>query len=387
MSFGMMTSPASACESAKADHVAGSTATASALSSAAWCLGQRLPCHVPLALARKNAGELEARVRLGEDPALDKENAKIEADATLGALAAQYLEARKSEWRPDTYDEVRRHLMKYAKPLHRVPIASVSQRSIAGLLNNLEKSSGPITANRVRTSLTALFGWVLKQGTRLPEGNVASYTDRRKETPRKRVLDKTELKLIWDSCLDDDFGAAVRLLILTGQRASEIGSLCWDEIRGDRIELPETRTKNKRPHRIPLSDAAAAILESRRRDGRAFVFGRLDSGFKGWDPAKRRLDLRIAKTAGAPLKPWTIHDLRRTCATEMAESPPDGLGIQPHVVEGVLNHASGHKGGVAGIYNRATYDKGKREALNLWAEHVMATVEGRAATVVPLKRA
>jgi hypothetical protein len=63
------------------------------------------------------------------------------------------------------------------------------------------------------------------------------------------------------------------------------------------------------------------------------------------------------------------------------------LGVQPHIIEAVLNHVSGHKGGVAGIYNRATYDQEKREALNFWAEHVMATVEGRKAVVVPMKRA
>jgi hypothetical protein len=63
------------------------------------------------------------------------------------------------------------------------------------------------------------------------------------------------------------------------------------------------------------------------------------------------------------------------------------LGVQPHVVEAVLNHVSGHRAGVAGIYNRASYDKEKREALNLWAEHVMALIEGRKAIVVPMKRA
>ena len=63
------------------------------------------------------------------------------------------------------------------------------------------------------------------------------------------------------------------------------------------------------------------------------------------------------------------------------------LGVQPHIIEAVLNHISGHKRGVAGIYNRATYDKEKREALNLWAEHVTAQVEGRKAKVLSLKRA
>ena len=105
------------------------------------------------------------------------------------------------------------------------------------------------------------------------------------------------------------------------------------------------------------------------------------SGFNGWHNCKQALNARIA-AASKPLVEWKPHDLRRTLATRMAE-----LGVQPHIIEAVLNHVSGHKGGVAGIYNRATYDKEKREALNLWAEHVMATVEGRTPTVVPLKRA
>jgi integrase len=69
------------------------------------------------------------------------------------------------------------------------------------------------------------------------------------------------------------------------------------------------------------------------------------------------------------LEHWTIHDIRRTVATRMAE-----LGVQPHIIEAVLNHVSGHKGGIAGVYNRATYDKERRSALNLWAGHIMALV-------------
>src|SRR4029077_4793522 len=117
------------------------------------------------------------------------------------------------------------------------------------------------------------------------------------------------------------------------------------------------------------------ILDQFRMAGRVHVFGRDDvAGFRGWGVSKQRLDERIAK-AGAPLAPWVVHDLRRTVATRMAE-----LGVPPHIVEAVLNHVSGHKAGVAGIYNRATYGREKRDALNLWAEQVLAVVEGRAAT-------
>lgn len=105
---------------------------------------------VPLAVARKNASGLAARIRLGEDPALDRDNARLEADNTFGVLAQQYLETRKAEWRPVTYTEIKRHLTKYAKSLHRVPTTAVSQRNIANLLNGIAKDAGDVTANRVR---------------------------------------------------------------------------------------------------------------------------------------------------------------------------------------------------------------------------------------------
>lgn len=334
---------------------------------------------VPLAVARKNASTLEARVRLGEDPALDRQNARQEADNTFGVLAAQYLETQKSKWRAGTYKEIERHLNKYAKSLHRVPIVAISQRNLANLLNDVAKESGDVTANRVRASLSALFGWTIKEGIRLPEGNVASYTNKREEKSRERVLSNAELKAVWNACPDDDFGAVVKLLILTGQRRTEIGALRWKEVHDDQIVLPTNRTKNKRVHIVPLSDAAKTALNRFPDERGDFVFGHL--GFQAWDWGKLALDARVAET-GKPLEHWTLHDLRRTVATRMAE-----LGVQPHIVEAVLNHVSGHKGGVAGIYNRATYDKEKREALNLWAERVVATVEGRAATVVPMKRA
>jgi hypothetical protein len=99
---------------------------------------------VPAAVARKNASGLAARIRLAEDPALDRDNARLEADNTFGVLAQQYLETRKAEWRPITYAEIKRHLTKYAKSLHRVPIAAVSQRNIANLLNGIAKDAGDV---------------------------------------------------------------------------------------------------------------------------------------------------------------------------------------------------------------------------------------------------
>src|SRR5215831_12782862 len=90
---------------------------------------------VPLALARANAGRLEARVRLGDDPALDKETARAAANEFVGALIDQYLDARRNDWRLNSLREVKRHLLVHAKPLHGLPVAAVSQRAVAKLLN------------------------------------------------------------------------------------------------------------------------------------------------------------------------------------------------------------------------------------------------------------
>jgi integrase len=117
------------------------------------------------------------------------------------------------------------------------------------------------------------------------------------------------------------------------------------------------------------------------REARELVFGVGDGPFSGWSGSKKVLDAAIAKTLGKALPHWTIHDLRRSVATGMAD-----IGIQPHVIEAVLNHVSGHKGGVAGIYNRASYAKDKAEALARWDEHIGAVVRKAPSEVVGLRR-
>jgi integrase len=196
------------------------------------------------------------------------------------------------------------------------------------------------------------------------------------------VLSRAELAEVWGAaCGAGDFGDIVRLLILTGQRREEIGSLRWSEIDFDRglIVLPPERTKNKRLHEIPLSPQARAILElraqrvassprpSRAKPNDGLIFGGA-AGFSGWSRAKGKLDAALAQRA-KPMPDWRLHDLRRTAATGMAE-----LGVLPHIIEAVLNHVSGHKGGVAGIYNRSRYTEPMRDALERWGEHVETIV-------------
>jgi integrase len=330
---------------------------------------------------RETAKTLYAAVRLGRDPAGEKQRARLKAAETFEAVAAHYLRHQETRLRPRSYAQVQRHLNLYAKPLHRHQLGLVTRRDIAACVAAVRTSSGLVTGNRTRATLSAFFSWAMAEG--LAETNPVIGTNRSEERPRERVLDTNELRLIWNALAEDDFGSITRLLMLTGQRAGEICGLRWSEIRDDTIVLPGTRTKNHRPHTIPLSEAARDILARRpRREGRDLIFGFAAGPFNSWSYSKAELDKRIAETGGRSLPHWTVHDLRRSCATHMAE-----IGIQPHVVEATLNHVSGHKAGVAGVYNRSTYEAEKRTALDRWAAHLLAIVERKESNVAPLRRA
>jgi integrase len=162
---------------------------------------------------------------------------------------------------------------------------------------------------------------------------------------------------------------------IRGRREVDLGESC--------IRLPDQRCKNDNAHIVPLSPPARALLEAIPRVGE-FVFGAAGP-FTSFSYNKAAVDKRIAadrKAAGRePMPPWVIHDLRRSVATHMAEQ----CGIAPHIIEAVLNHTGGHKAGVAGVYNRATYEGEKRQALDRWTEFLLARVEDRPSTVVPMR--
>ena len=332
------------------------------------------------ACARDTAAEMHAMVRLGRDPAGEKTEGRARAAETMIAVVQSYLTYQSGHLRPRSYRELERHLLRYCKPLHGLQLHKIDRRTAAARIADLAAFSGAATANRVRASLSALFAWAMRQG--LLDANPVTGTNRQPEQSRTRVLSDDELRIIWNALGSDDYSAIIRLLILTGQRRDEIGSLCWSEVTDDQIILPPQRTKNARGHRIPIVPAVRAILDSRERKG-TFVFGRHSAKpFSGWGVSKAGLDRRI-RAAGHRLEPWRLHDLRRSLSTGMHEQ----LGIPPHIVEGILNHVSGHKSGVAGVYNRASYERESRIALTRWADHVLAVVEGQERKVVSLRGA
>jgi integrase len=306
--------------------------------------------------ARKRARKVLVAVDDGRNPGAEKETARAASGLMFAAVAADFLGG--CQLKPKTLYEYEYYLKKLWKPLHKLPLGGISRQVVASHLRIIAKENGTVTANRARSTLSSMFAWAIGEG--LCESNPLIGTNVQEEKPRKRVLTDDELAAIWKAAPDDDYGRIVKLLILTGQRRDEIGALRWSEIDTDAklIELSSTRTKNGNEHQIPLSGEAITILKGcvRHRD---ILFGLGPNGFAAWSRKKLELD-KISN-----IKDWTIHDLRRTTATRMAD-----LGIQPHVIEAVLNHVSGHKAGVAGIYNRSTYATEKRAALDRWASHI-----------------
>lgn len=344
--------------------------------------------------ARETAKDILARVRLGQDPASDKQAARARVADTVGALLPRFLSRQRARIKPRSLIETRRHLEKHAKPLHALPITKLDRRTVAALLSKIATDYGPSASNRVRNSLSAFCTWAAKEG--LTDANAVAFTNRAIEGgPRKRLLADEELAAIWSALGDDQYGVILRLLLLLGLRRDEIGSLRWSEVDLDRatIKLPPSRTKNSREFIVPLPEPAVALLKVQPRrteaDGtpRDLIFGAhsasQERGFQNWDKCKKALDEKIAKArSGKPLLGWRLHDFRRVVSTAMHER----LGIAPHVVEAVLGHAhGGHQSGVAGTYNVAIYLDERRRALNLWAACLLAAVEHRDAKIVPLR--
>ena len=327
--------------------------------------------------ARNEAKRLLGSVARGIDPASERAR---RAD-TFGAEVERYLNSKRSSLKARSITEIHRHLVVYAKPLHPLPLGKIDRRTIALRLGEIEQASGGPSRNRFRSSLSAFFAWAIREG--LTEFNPVTGTGKANEgSGRDRVLSEAELGAVLKALGDDDFNDMVRLLIFTAQRREEIGGLHWSEVDWDRglIVLPPERTKNKRQHELPISKQVDDILSRRwvkrnasrieRRglpsdvDSTHRPHGRGDGGwvwgrrFTAWSKSKEILDRRL-NGMGA----WRLHDLRRSAATHMAE-----LGVLPHITEAILNHYSGHRAGVAGVYQRAKYSDEMRSALQRYAD-------------------
>jgi len=331
-------------------------------------LGPALPDTAVIESARTKACIIQARAQLGEDEIAKREARRSTVKRTLGQLIERFLEAKREDMSETYYRDNCRYLREYWAPLHDHSVAHIKRVDAVNVLDDIADKHGKATADRARSALSSFFSWALDRVPNL-EANPLIAIKNRANGKRDRALNDGELRKVWRASADTgEHGTIVRLLILTGQRKSEIADLQWSEIDFDKrqIVLPAARVKNKREHIVPLSDEALHVLQSMHVVAdRDFVFGEGRKGFQGWSKSKAALDAKLRR-----MKPWRVHDLRRSVVTGLNEH-----GIAPpHIIEAVVNHVSGSRGGIAGIYNKAQYSEERREALDAWGCHVAKVV-------------
>jgi integrase len=262
-------------------------------------------------------------------------------------------------------------------------VREVRERGVPGLGRRNLGPSEP-RARSVYADLSKFFAWCVEE-RRLKTNPVIGVAKPKPPRSRERVLSDQEIAWLWQSCeeLPEPFGACLKTLVLTAARRNEAAGMRRSELEGNVWTLPGDRSKNHRAHDLPLPPLAMEIIEGVPATGDLIFSTNSRTPISGWSKAKTRLVEVMQRLAGeTKIKPWTIHDIRRSTATKLAE-----LGVAPHVIESVLNHVSGFRSGVSGTYNRNQYLPEKKAALERWAVHLQGLVSGRPANVVPMQQA
>jgi integrase len=343
-----------------------------------------------LAKARELARTALITVSQGRDPAVEARAANNPASNTVEDVLKDYIQkyarprnrcwrdgARALGFKPDPDDD--ELLVRTGKGVLKAwdgrLIQSITKRDVLKMLDDIG-AKYPIAANRRLVTLRRMFRWFVEKDvitTNPCDGISPQFT----EQSRDRVLTDTEVKAVWRAAeaIGWPFGPIVQLLILTGCRREEVAAMHWTEldVKATTWTLPAGRTKNAKAKIVPLSQPAVAILEElpHVKSSQDFVFTTIGSAsFSGFSKSKRKLDKLVLKEAPG-CAPFVLHDLRRTIATGLQR-----LGTRLEVTEAVLGHVSGSRAGIVGIYQRHDWAAEKRQALEAWAQHVIALVSG-----------
>ncbi len=264
--------------------------------------------------------------------------------------------------KPSTQNSTRKLLENNCLPKWRKRhIHTIETQDVAKILDAMIARGSAGASNNCYAAMSKFFNWCLSRGM-IASNPVAPLSRPSKTNKREHTLNDQELACVWHEAGNYPvFGTIVRLLLLTGARRSEIATLRWDHITDDTLTFYDTKTNND--HTLPLTPAIKDVLATIPQTGSVYLFpahGKPHNSFSGFGKCKARLDKELGD-----ISHWTLHDLRRSTATHMAE-----LGVQPHVIERILNHSTGAISGVGAIYNRHTYFEEMREALTLWHDKI-----------------
>ena len=378
------------------------------------------------AAARALAGQINRRRAMGIDVIAGRRSEKHQADTDSFADSVRFFVDRHARPKTRRWRETARMLgLEYPldgdgepttikeslcgrwsdRPIAEIDgddiYAIVDESRHAGIPGLGRKNMGASDARgrSMADALGTMFGWLLEHRRIKVDPSIGIHRPGPPKA-RDRVLNvKTdirnadELRWFWNACdvAGYPFGDLCKLLLLTGSRREELARMTWGELNDDMsiLRLSGNRTKNHVPHDVPLSVLARGILNHAPRISDTYVFSTNSrSPISDFSKYKARLDALMLEEARnelgkkAVVAPWRLHDLRRSAATGMA-----GIGVVPHVIEACLNHISGAKASIAGVYNREKYEPEKRAALDRWAGYIDGVVSGRADnTIVPIRR-
>lgn len=344
--------------------------------------------------ARERALELSRMVVDGVDPAnADEDAARVMEEARVtdeyfafGAFADRFIARHVIAGGLRSLKDIEGTFDRELRPwFGDKSVLAITKQDVKDMLAHVGLRSRS-AANKAHKWLNRMFTWGMKHD-RLETSPMFGLTKPYPEMKRERVLTDGEVKVLVGAVggIAWQFAVLILLLLLTGQRLREVAGMRWEEIDFSKREwiIPGERTKNKRRHLVPLSRQVMRILRALDHNGVNEGLVLTTNGrtpISGFSKSKAAIDLLMASASVRKIPAWVVHDLRRTFATGCAE-----LRIPIEHSEAVLNHVSGTKGGVAGVYHLYAYAKEKRVALQRWADRVEKIV-GRTITIEPGNR-
>lgn len=325
-----------------------------------------------LAEARKKARQLLSDIEMGADPVaalpLRQKTAPV---LTVRALFPHYLKAKAAR---RTIGEVERVFKRHILPVFGDRAAEQIRRSeITRFIDEIAENT-PVMARNALAYFSSFYGWAMPRLDNLDANPCRDAGRPPAPKARERVLSEKEVGALW-RVLDREeqpFGPAIKLLLLTGQRRNEVFDASRVEFDLDAMlwTIPGERAKNGSTHLVPLSPTALVIIRELlaidKSDKLLPARGNWDASPSGFSKAVGRIRAALEVELGGAVSHWTLHDLRRTVATGLQR-----LGIRLEVTEAVLNHLSGSRSGIVGVYQRHNYFDEKAVALAAWDREVI----------------
>lgn len=322
--------------------------------------------------ARRSARTAIRRIRSGL-PAFETPTTR---PATFTEVSANWIKRHVKARGLITQPEIERLIEKYLAPKWKDrTFATIRRGDVTSLLDDVADDNGPSQADAVLAVFRSMANWYATRHEDYVSPLVRGMR-RTATASRKRILTDDELCIIWSTAESGgNFGAIIRLALLTAQRREKVAGMAWADVVDGEWNVPRLEREKGTGGPLILPPIALQIIgQQPHYEKNAYVFpGRGKGHFNGFSPCKRRFDDKLPKE----FAPWTVHDLRRTARSLMSRA-----GIRPEIAERVMGHAIG---GVEGTYDRHEYRTEKKEALSKLALLIDTLLDSVPSNVLPFR--